>query len=64
MASFSRDATDKAVWSQMAERWLSCAEHYDDQRLAHDTNAEMRRRRAYLTARRARALHHSERAEL
>jgi hypothetical protein len=64
MATFSRDATDKAVWSQMAERWLSCAEHYEDQRLAHDTNAQMRRRRAYLTARRARALHHRGLAEV
>jgi hypothetical protein len=64
MASFTREAADKAVRSQMAERWLSCAEHYEDQRLAHDTNAEMRRRRGFLTARRARAFHHRGLAEL
>ena len=26
MASSSRDAADKATWSQMAKRWLACAE--------------------------------------
>jgi hypothetical protein len=34
MASFTRDAADKATWSQMAKRWLSCAEYYEDQQLA------------------------------
>jgi hypothetical protein len=33
MASFTRDAADKATWSQMAKRWLSCAEYYEDQQL-------------------------------
>jgi hypothetical protein len=44
MASFTRDAADKATWSQMAKRWLSCAEYYEDQQLALGTHAEMRRR--------------------
>jgi hypothetical protein len=64
MASFTRDAADKATWSQMAKRWLSCAEYYKDQQLALGTHAEMRRRRAFLTARRARASHHRGLAEL
>jgi hypothetical protein len=34
MASFTRDAADKAAWTQMAKRWLSCAEYYEGQQLA------------------------------
>lgn len=35
MASFTHDAADKATWSQMAKRWLSCAEYYEDQHARH-----------------------------
>jgi len=31
MAAMTRDRTDKATWSQMAERWLSCAKLAQDQ---------------------------------
>jgi hypothetical protein len=62
MASFSRDAADKAVWSQMAKRWLSCAEYHEDQQLALGAQAEIRRRRAYLAAPR-RASHQRGSAE-
>ena len=34
MASSSRDAADKATWSQMAKRWLACAEYHEDERSA------------------------------
>ena len=42
MASFTRDAADKATWSQMAKRWLAYAEYYEDRRSAFGTRAETR----------------------
>ena len=31
MASFARDAVEKATWSKMANRWQACAKYYEDQ---------------------------------
>jgi len=44
MASSTRDAAEKATWSQMAKRWLAYAEYYEDRRSAFGTRAETRRR--------------------
>jgi hypothetical protein len=44
MASSARNAVDRATWSQMAKRWQACAEYYEDQQSALDTEAEARRR--------------------
>jgi hypothetical protein len=32
MAKFTRDPASKATWSRMAERWLRCAEVFQQQR--------------------------------
>ena len=34
MAKFTRDPASKATWNRMAERWLHCAEVFDQQRAA------------------------------
>ena len=34
MAEFTHNAENKTVWSEMAERWLHCAELFDRQRSA------------------------------
>ena len=34
MATSTRDAADKATWSQMAKRWLACAEYHEDEQSA------------------------------
>jgi hypothetical protein len=34
MAKFTRDPASKATWSRMAERWLHCAEVFQQQRPA------------------------------
>jgi hypothetical protein len=41
MATSTRDAADKATWSQMAKRWLACAEYQrtNNQRLARGPRA-------------------------
>jgi hypothetical protein len=31
MASSTRNAVEKATWSQMAERWAAYAQYYEDQ---------------------------------
>jgi hypothetical protein len=31
MAKFSRDAASKETWNRMAERWLSCAERFNNE---------------------------------
>ena len=47
MASFARDAVDKATWSQMAKRWQACAKYYEDQLSALEIQAETRRRKTH-----------------
>ena len=47
MASSTRDAAEKATWSQMAKRWLAYAEYYEDRRSAFSTRAETRHRRTH-----------------
>jgi hypothetical protein len=44
MASSARNAVDKATWSQMAKRWLACAEYDEDQQSVLDKQVETRRR--------------------
>jgi hypothetical protein len=34
MAKFTRDPTSRATWTQMAERWMHCAEVFKSQSLA------------------------------
>jgi hypothetical protein len=62
MASFTRDAADKAAWTQMAKRWLSCAEYYEGQQLALGAQAEDPPSKGYLAAPR-RVLRQRELAE-
>ena len=40
MASFARDAVEKATWSQMANRWQACAKYYENQLSALECPAE------------------------
>ena len=48
MASSSRDAADKATWSQMAKRWLACAEYHEDEQSALGARAESRHRKIHV----------------
>jgi hypothetical protein len=48
MAS-TRDAADKATWSQMAKRWLACAECHEDEQSALGARAESRHRKNAFT---------------
>ena len=49
MATSTRDAADKATWSQMAKRWLACAEYHEDEQSALGTRAESRHRKNAFT---------------
>jgi hypothetical protein len=49
MASSTRDAADKATWSQMAKRWLACAEYHEDEQSALGARAESRHRKNAFT---------------
>jgi hypothetical protein len=40
MASFARDAVEKATWSQMANRWQACAKYYENQLSTRDTGRD------------------------
>ena len=48
MATSTRDAADKATWSQMAKRWLACAEYHEDEQSALGTRAESRHRKIHV----------------
>jgi hypothetical protein len=47
MATSTRDAADKATWSQMAKRWLACAECHEDEQSALGARAESRHRKMH-----------------
>ena len=44
-AASADDAEGKATWTQMAQRWLACAEHYEEQHSAPHQQAETHYRR-------------------
>ena len=48
MATSTRDAADKATWSQMAKRWLACAEYHEDEQSTLGTRAESRHRKIHV----------------
>jgi hypothetical protein len=48
MATSTRDAADKTTWSQMATRWLACAEYHEDEQSALGTRAESRHRKIHV----------------
>ena len=46
MAKFTRDPESKATWNRMAERWVSCAERFNNEMLAaHRSPAKHHHRR-------------------
>src|SRR5262249_8012403 len=45
MAKFTRDPTSRATWTQMAERWLQCAEVFKIQSQAAQSIPAKRHRR-------------------
>ena len=47
MAASVRNPVDKATWSQMAKRCLACAEYYENQQSALDSQARHHNRRTY-----------------
>jgi len=44
MAKFARKPEDKVTWSQMAERWVRCAELFAEESSAAAVNARMKLR--------------------
>jgi hypothetical protein len=48
MATSTRDAADKATWSQMAKRWLACAEYHEDEQSTLGTRTESRQRKIHV----------------
>jgi hypothetical protein len=46
MAKFTRDPTSRATWTQMAERWLHCAEVFKTQSLAAQSIPGKRHRKS------------------
>jgi len=51
MAGFLHDAGSRATWNSLAERWLRCAERYEQQLTAthHDKRDKVRRTSRRLT---------------
>jgi hypothetical protein len=46
MAKFTRNPENKTVWTRMAERWLRCAQLYDQEASAARTAMSTKRHRA------------------
>jgi hypothetical protein len=46
MAKFTRSPENKTVWTRMAERWLRCAQLYDQEASAARTTMSTKRHRA------------------
>jgi hypothetical protein len=46
MAGFLHDPGSRETWNSLAERWLRCAEHYEQQLTAthHDKKTKLHRR--------------------
>jgi hypothetical protein len=47
MAKFTRDPLSRATWNRMAERWVSCAERFNNEmQAAHRSPTKQHHRRA------------------